>query len=186
MTDVAVPAEGVRLRGLRRVEFERMVDEGLFVDEPVELLGGELVEVSPQGIPHGWVIEELTIQLAPLVAQGYAIRVQLPLAVDDVSLPEPDVAVTDRSAPSAHPQRAHAVFEVAVTSQRYDLAHKAPRYATAGVPLYTVLDLSARQAVVHRQPQAGGYISTTHLKPGDDLDVLGTSLDLSRLLPATP
>lgn len=86
----------MRLRDLRRVEFERLVEAGAFAGEPVELLGGELVALSPQRVRHAWAIEELTVQLAPLLAAGYAVRVQLPLGTDEVSLPEPDMAVTER------------------------------------------------------------------------------------------
>lgn len=182
MTQLAIPPDGVTLRGLRRDEFMRMVDEGMFVGEPIELLGGELVEMSPQGDRHSWVIEEITSQLAPLLAQGYAVRVQLPLAVDDVSLPEPDVAVGERSTPRAHPGAAHAVIEIAETSQRYDLEHKAPRYAAAAVPLYVVLDLPGRRAVVHTDPTADGYTSVTDVGPGDEIAVLDVPLDLTRLL----
>lgn len=182
MTQLAMPPEGVTLRGLRRVEFERMVETGLFVGEPIELLGGELIEMSPQGVAHGWAIEELTSQLAPLIAQGYAVRVQLPLAVDEESLPEPDVAVTDRSGPSGHPATAHAVIEVAATSQRYDLDHKAPRYAVADVPLYVVLDLRSSRAVVHREPVGGRYATTATLGPEGTMDVLGVPIDLRRIL----
>ncbi|MGI9017156.1 MAG: hypothetical protein ACR2HR_08650 [Euzebya sp.] len=43
---------GVRLRGLRREEYERLVDTGLLDGQVVELLAGELVELSPQGPSH--------------------------------------------------------------------------------------------------------------------------------------
>ena len=109
MTDLIRPDEGVRVRGLRRVEFEQMVAQGMFEGEPIELLGGELVEMSPQGSPHGWAITRLNAMLAPLMGRGLEVRIQLPLAVDDVSLPEPDVAVTDVTTPSAHPLVAHAL-----------------------------------------------------------------------------
>lgn len=184
MTELVVPAEGVQLRGLRRAEYEALVDLGLFEGEHIELLGGELVQMSPQGSAHGWVITRLTAQLAPLLAQGHELRVQLPLAVDDVSLPEPDVAVGDRSTPRAHPTTVHAAFEVSVSSQRLDLLHKAPRYAAAGVPLYVVLDLPAAQAVVHTDPQAAGYATVRRVGRDAALSVLGVALDLVELLSA--
>ena len=182
MTDLIRPDEGVRVRGLRRVEFEQMVAQGMFEGEPIELLGGELVWVSPQGSPHGWAITRLTAMLAPLMARGLDVRIQLPLAVDDVSLPEPDVAVTDTTTPMAHPLAAHAAIEVSVTSQRLDLVHKAPRYAAAGIPLYVVLDMARARALVHRDPTPDGYGRVDELGPGDELDVLGAPIDLALLL----
>lgn len=179
-----MPAEGVQLRGLRRTEYEALVDLGVFEGEHIELLGGELVQTSPQGSPHGWVITRLTSQLSPLMARGYEVRVQLPLAVDDVSLPEPDVAVGDLSTPRAHPTTVHAAFEVSVSSQRLDLVHKAPRYAAAGVPLYVVLDLPAAQAVLHTDPTAAGYGTVRRVGRDAALSVLEVPLDLAELLSA--
>ncbi len=77
-----------------------MVDQGLFEGEAIELLSGELVEMSPQGSAHRWVLARLTAILAPLIADGYELAVQLPLAVDDTSLPNP----TSRS-PTPRPPR---------------------------------------------------------------------------------
>lgn len=184
MTDLVTPAPGVPLRGLRRVEYEALVDTGALEGTHVELLGGEVIETSPQGSPHGWTISRLTAQLAPLMAQGYEVRVQLPLAVDDASLPEPDVAVTDLSGPSAHPVTAHLVVEVSLSSQRLDLVHKAPRYAAAGVAAYLVLDLRARQVVVHTRPGPDGYPSVRRAGPDEEVWVLGIRLDLAELLGA--
>lgn len=184
MTDLVRPADGVQIRGLRREEYERLVDLGVFEGEHIELLGGEIIRVSPQGSPHGWTITRLTAQLAPLMGRGYEVRVQLPLAVDDVSLPEPDVAVADLSTPAAHPVAAHAAFEVSVSSQRLDLVHKAPRYAGAGVPLYVVLDLPRQQAVVHTDPGRDGYGTVRRVGPDAALEVLGVALDLRELLSA--
>ncbi len=183
MVDLVTPGVGVRLRGLRREWYEALVDTGALEGERIELLGGELVEMSPQGVPHGWVIAELTEMLAPLMRRGLWVRVQLPLVVDEVSVPEPDVAVTDRgSKTGSHPSTAHLVIEVSNTSQRYDLVHKAPRYATAGVPIYLVLDVAADQAMVHTEPTSDGYRVVRTLGPDDDLEVLGVAIDLARLL----
>lgn len=182
MTDLIRPDEGVRVRGLRRSEFEQMVEQGLFVGEPIELLGGELVEVSPQGIPHGSVITRLTRMFAPLMLRGYDVRIQLPLAVDDVSLPEPDVVVTDPIPADAHPSTAHLVLEVSATSQRMDLVHKAPRYGAAGFPLYVVLDLAANVAIIHTDPGPEGYATIQRVGPDHVLTVLDQPVPLADLL----
>jgi Uma2 family endonuclease len=182
MVNLVTPDDGVRLRGLRREEYERLVDTGVLDGQAVELLGGELIEVSPQGPSHEYVIAALTRQLSRLLAEGYDLRVQLSLRVDDASLPEPDLAVTDHVVRGDRPASAHLVIEVSVTSQRIDLLHKAPRYASAGVTTYVVLDLPAHRAVVHTNPTADGYASLVALGPDDRLEVLGVPLDLGELL----
>ncbi|MGI9018500.1 MAG: Uma2 family endonuclease [Euzebya sp.] len=183
MTDLLMTAEGIDVRGLRREEYERLADLGVFEGERVELIGGEIVRMSPQHEPHSWAIMRLTSIFAPLMVEGYEVRVQLPLAADDVSLPEPDVAITDHQI-SRHdrPTTALVVIEVALTSQRMDLVFKPPRYASAGVPVYVVLDLAAGQAVVHRDPAGSRYTSVTWHSAGDDLDLLGITLPLTELL----
>ena len=174
--------DGIELRGLRRDEYQRLVEAGAFTDERIELIGGEIVRMSPQSEQHAWVVMRLTAQLATLMLRGFELRVQLPLAVDDGSLPEPDIAVTDPlPALSGHPTGAHAVIEVAVTSQRMDLFHKPSLYAAAGIPLYIALDVPTKRAFVHRDPDAGGYQTVDMLNPGDDLNVLDARLDLAEL-----
>lgn len=183
MSTLVRAADGVELRGLRREEYERLIDAGVFEGERVELLGGEIIRMSPQSEPHSWAIMRLNAQLAPLMVAGYEVRVQLPLAVDDVSLPEPDVAVmTRRSSRTQRPTTALAVIEVAVTSQAVDLVHKPSRYAAAGVPLYVVLDVPAGRAVVHTDPTVDGYRSIRTAVPGDVVEVIDVTLDLVELL----
>ena len=172
----------VRLRGLRRVEFDRLVEAGAFVGEPIELLGGVLIEVSPQGSRHAWVITVLGERLTVALVGRYQVRQAKPLAADDESEPEPDLAVVDPVGPDAHPTTAHLVIEVAQTTQRLDLGEKARRYAGAAVPTYVVLDLPARQAVLHHSPGPSGYGHVERLDATQQLDLLGVTVDLAELL----
>ena len=122
MTDLLLAPDGVELRGLRREEYERLIELGSFDEERIELVGGEIVRMSPQLEPHSWAIMRLTSQLAALMSSGYEVRVQLPLAVDEWSLPEPDVAITAQQKSSDdRPTTALVVIEVASTSQTLDL-----------------------------------------------------------------
>jgi Uma2 family endonuclease len=159
-----------RLRPLRRAEFERMVEQGLFVDERIELLQGALVEMSPQHPPHAGTIQRLTTLLAPALADRAEVRIQLPLAVSDDSLPEPDVAVV---APGdyrqAHPTTALLVIEVAETSLNKDRLIKAALYAAAGVPEYWIVDLPGSSIDVYVAPVQGRYTRRTAACSGDAL-----------------
>jgi Uma2 family endonuclease len=159
-----------RVRPLRRVEFERMVDEGLFVDERIELLKGAIVEMSPQGAPHAATVQRLTTRLVVALAGRAEVRIQLPLAVTDDSLPEPDAAVIapgdyDRS----HPTTALLVVEVADSSLNKDRLIKAELYARAGVPEYWVADISAGVIEAHTDPVGDRYTRVTPYRPGESL-----------------
>lgn len=183
MTALVHPSEGIEVRGLRREEYERLIDAGVFEGEHVELIGGEIVRMSPQSEPHSWAIMRLTAQLAPLMLAGHEVRVLLPLAVDDLSLPEPDVAVMPRrNSRTERPTTAEAVVEVTVSSHAMDLQHKPPRYAAAGVATYVVLDVLRRRVVVHTNPGADGYGSVVVADAGDEVRILDVTLDLADLL----
>src|SRR4029453_133561 len=96
------------LRRWKRVEYDRLVDLGLFEGEPLELLGGQLVVAEPHGAYHASAISAVDYAVRAVVPQGWLVRVQLPVSLDDESEPEPDLVVvpglpTDYR--QSHPQR---------------------------------------------------------------------------------
>jgi len=147
-----------KVRRLKRDEYDRMVELGMFEREHVELIRGVIVRMSPQGAPHAGAIEALTELLVTRLVGRARVRVQLPLLAPDDSEPEPDLAVVDRGNPhQAHPAAAHLVIEVARTSGRYDRDTKGPLYAEMGVAEYWVVDVAARSITVYRDPRDGRY-----------------------------
>lgn len=130
-----------RLRRFRRVEYEQLAEGGLFRNERVELLYGQIVEMSPHGRRHAYAIEHLTMLLVPALSGRASVRVQLPFAALDDSEPEPDVAIVPvGESDTAHPSRAHLIIEVADSSLADD-RDKRRIYAAAGVPEYWFINL---------------------------------------------
>lgn len=129
------------MRPLRRIEYEVLVEQGMFGEgEHVQLLDGELVEMSPQGAAHAAVVESLTELLVPALLGKARVRVQLPFAAGDASEPEPDVAVVSAATTRhRHPDSALLVIEVAEISLSVDLGRKARIYAQARVTEYWVI-----------------------------------------------
>jgi Uma2 family endonuclease len=158
-----------RLRPLRRVEYERMAEEGFFEeDERIELLEGVLVEMTPQGTRHAVVIERLSHLLFAAIGGRARVRIQLPFAASDVSLPEPDVAVAPvGDYESAHPSQARLIVEVAESSLNKDRLVKGGVYATAGVTEYWVVDIAAKMIEVHAEPSDGQYTRIRTVRPGE-------------------
>lgn len=149
---------GSHIRPLRRRDYDQLVDAGAFVDEPIELLEGFLVEMSPEGAEHVYVIDRLTEILVPALVGRYLVRIGHPLALGDLSEPEPDVAVVEPGDyRHEHPTSAVLVIESSRSSRSRDLGFKARLYANYGVPEYWVVDLDTRQVVVHSEPDAGRY-----------------------------
>jgi Uma2 family endonuclease len=159
-----------RVRPLRRDEYDRLVEAGMFQDERVELLHGVLVEMSPQSAPHAGAIQRLTGLLVAACGSRAAVRVQLPLALSEHSEPEPDLAVVaagdyDRE----HPRSALLVIEVALESLAKDRGLKAALYASCRVAEYWVVDVAGRAIEVHRDPAAGRYASVARFAAGESI-----------------
>ena len=142
-------------------EVYRMTADGiLHEDEPVQLLDGELIVVSPQDPSHAACVAELTARLAEAYGRGRHVRCQLPLEATPDSLPEPDVAVVAGQPldyRGRHPAGRDVclIVEVARTSQELD-HRKAAIYSRGGVPVYWLVDLLARTVAVFSEPTERG------------------------------
>lgn len=174
-----------------RDEYRKIADVGIISpQERVELIEGEIVEMSPQNTAHATAITLTNEALRKMFGQGHTIRVQLPLALDPFSEPEPDVAVVEgapRDYLDDHPSTAVLVVEVADTSLTYDRATKASLYARAGIPEYWILNLTDRRLEVYRnpgvaanQPFGYGYSTITAHHASEEIAPMAVS---DRLLP---
>ena len=149
-------------RKIRRAEYDRMVEVGLFQHERLELIRGELVAMSPIGVKHATAVTELYRRLDRACPDGLVVRCQQPLICADESEPEPDLAVVPFDpAPTTHPTRALLVIEVADSSRGVDLHDKAALYAESEVDEYWVVDLDAGCVHVHRDRAAGRWTAIT-------------------------
>ena len=146
----------LRTRRWTRVEYDRLIDKGVFQpDERLELLAGHLVVREPQGDPQILAIERLNEVLRGAFGPEWRVRIQLPIALDDESEPEPDVSVAagrPLETTEAKPSRLALVVEVADTSLVFDRGHKGSLYARARMREYWVVNLVDRVLEVYRDP----------------------------------
>jgi Uma2 family endonuclease len=166
-----------------RVEYERLVDVGVFESEPLELIGGQLIVAEPQGSPHAAAVGMTGDALRAALPPGWIVRVQTPLALDDESAPEPDVAIVrGRHADyrHAHPTRAALIVEVAESSLAFDRVQKGSLYARASITDYWIVNLEDHVVEVYRDPGPGltapfgwRYTSVTRVRPPDSMTPLG-------------
>jgi Uma2 family endonuclease len=147
-----------RIRPLRRVEYDALVERGLLADARVELLLGHLIEMTPQGPLDADVVAKLAALLGRALPSVVEIRSPSPLAVSDDSEPEPDIAVVPAGDyRTSHPNRAVLVIEVAETSLLEDRGIKTALYATAEIPEFWIVNLTEKIVEVHRRPGQGRY-----------------------------
>jgi len=145
-----------RTRRWTRAEYDRLIEEGVFQPgERLELLAGQLVVREPQGTPHATGIRLVTRALREVFQQDiWNVDMQLPVALDEDSEPEPDVAVTagePRDFLPSHPARPVLVVEVAEATLALDREEKGSLYARARVPEYWILNLRGRVLEVYRE-----------------------------------
>ena len=156
-----LPAETERHRFVVE-EYHRMAEAGILSeDDRVELIDGEIVEMTPIGARHVNCVNRLTLLLVEFSARRYEVSVQNPLRLDEEREFEPDLALlrerpgeTVFSVPAAGD--ALLVVEVAETSLERDRNVKLPRYARAGVPEVWIVDLGAERVELYARAGATG------------------------------
>ena len=118
------------------------------------------VEDGPRARHHVW--------------PGHHIRQQLPITLNDLSEPEPDVLVVpgtpdDYAARHPGPSDARLLVEISDTTLRMDQGRKQRAYARAGIPEYWIVNLSARRLQVYREPTEAGYQSVASYSEGESV-----------------
>jgi len=159
---MAVEVAATRRR-FTRAEYHRMAEVGILGQhDRVELIRGEIVEMSPIGRRHKAFVGNLAQLLMVRLAGRAIVWVQSSIALAEDTEPEPDLAVLRRGAVpykdrDAGAEDALLVIEVADSSLAYDRSTKLRLYAEAGIPDYWVVDCAAESVEVYRTPGPEGY-----------------------------
>jgi Uma2 family endonuclease len=164
-------------RPITGVEYHRLAEEGAFaLGERVELLEGELVPMVPMGSGHFSRLNRAAEALMPLAVLRRAaiVSIQCPIALDNLSEPEPDVAVLIRREDFYNGMlpRPHDVFlavEVADSTLKDDRDRKIPLYGQRGIRESWLVDLNAGVVTAYRIPSAKGYLEEKRFKRGEKL-----------------
>jgi Uma2 family endonuclease len=159
-----------RIRPLRRVEYDQLIQLGAFQNEKIELIEGLLVPMSPIGAPHDSAVQMLTALLVPPLIGRAAVRIQSSFAALELSEPEPDVAVVPSGDyNTAHPDQAYLIIEVAESSLSFDRGAKLRLYAKCAVPEYWIVNVADRVIEVYTEPTRDGYARLARYERGQSL-----------------
>jgi Uma2 family endonuclease len=165
--------KAIEMRRWTREEYDRLVATGMFAPgERVELVAGEILQMTPQGSIHATVIQLLQEELRKAFGPAFSIRPQLPIALAPDSEPEPDLAVVPGNPLAywdAHPATALLLVEVSDTTLEHDRQRKGSLYARAGIQDYWIVNLIDRCVEVYREPRQGAYRSCQRFFAGDRL-----------------
>jgi len=138
-------------------DYHRMISAGILDDRRVELLNGEIIELSPEGPEHYYSAHTTAGYLRRILGDGVDVRENGPITLPNDSEPEPDIAVVadlGRVYQTRHPYPADIklLLEFANSSLRKDTQEKRVAYAGSGVLEYWVVDLQAKGVRVYRDP----------------------------------
>lgn len=142
--------------------YHAAIDAGLFEDQPVELLQGDIIVMTPEREPHAAYSSDTAEILRRQLGERAAVRETKPVTLPNGSEPVPDIAIVQpplRRYLDHHP-RPEEIFwliEYANTSLAKDLGFKKQIYAQAGVAEYWVVDLQKGRLKVFRDGAAGDY-----------------------------
>jgi Uma2 family endonuclease len=165
----------IKTHAITVAEFDRMVAAGVYgPKDRIELIGGQLIDVPPQGPPHFGTLMRFEHRLRAALGTRAHVRGQGPLPVAVDSQPEPDIAVvrwSERFYDDVHPtvEETYAVVEIAYTSLQFDRGVKRRIYGAGRVPQYWIVDLQAGAIEVYRDPHDLGYTSSIVLRRGQSL-----------------
>jgi Uma2 family endonuclease len=187
----------LELKRWTRDEYEHLVERGILTSrDRIELIDGALVVAEPQSAYHYTAIGLVVRALTRAFGEGWTIRSQGPLALDEASEPEPDVAVVRGDLldyATAHPSDPVLVVEVTLSSVVLDRHYKSSLYARAGGKEYWVVNLVNRTLEVRREPTpvasapyGWDYGSIQILRAGEHVRPLGAiaaSIAVADMLP---
>ena len=161
-----------------RADYHRMAQTGILnPDVRVELIDGEIIEMSPIGSRHMATVNRLTTFLVPRLLGAAIVQVQGPIALGDNGEPEPDLALLQfrddfYATATATEEAARLVIEVADTSEVYDRRTKGPLYARYGIPELWIVELNRDRVTRHLDPTPRGYSTTRVFRRGETLSPL--------------
>ena len=145
-----------------------MLEAGiLHEDDPLELIDGQLVVMSPINDPHVVCINRLNRLFVEGTDPEIAVSIQNPVRIDEHNEPEPDVVLSTNLRGAPQPDDVLLLVEVSDSTLAYDRDVKTPLYARAGIPEVWIVNLDDQEIEVHREPDGDVY-RTRHLAGLDD------------------
>ena len=154
-------------------DYQAMGRAGIIPAETsVELIDGEVVEMSPIGSRHAYSVTLLTEHLASQGGGEALLLVRNPIHLGERDEPQPDLALVRRADYRERLPTAADLFlviEVADTSRDRDRGTKFPRYAEAGIPEAWLVDLVGGLLERQSVPRDGFYRQIALARPGEVL-----------------
>ncbi len=155
-------------------EYHRMGEVGiLHEDDRIELIDGELIEMTAIGTRHFTCVNRLTHLLVGSVGEDIIVSIQNPVRLNEYSEPQPDVALIrarDYRESLPTPDDVLLLIEVSDTTLAYDRGLKLSRYAQSGIPEVWIVDLKGGRIEHHTSPSGDLYRHVKLVRRGETID----------------
>ena len=164
-------------------DFYKMAEVGILDwDDRVELIHGEILEMSPINSPHAKIVARLTRILNAILGERALVRGQSPIHIDEYSEPEPDVSVVEFQIDEyedqhPRPEEVYLLIEASDSTLR-DRKLKLPLYAEAAIPEVWILDMKSQVVEVYTNPESGQYQKMIKAQKGDTLYCTSLAFEL--------
>lgn len=171
-------------------QFHQMAESGILSEnERVELIRGEMIDMSPIGRRHAGCVNRLVNLLIQLLGKRIILAPQNPVELNETSEPQPDIALLKPRPDfyrNSHPQPEDIflLIEMADTTVKYDREVKIPLYAEANIPEVWLVDVNQEIIEVYRNSLEGIYQDVQKLTKNQSLSILAfsdVSIHLSEL-----
>jgi len=165
-------AEGLPRRRFTVAELEAMTAAGILdEDERIELIGGEIVPMSPKGDHHEILKTALNVYWAARLPRDLMFTTETTFRLSADTYLEPDFVFYPKASgiPGLNAETARLVVEISDSSLGYDLGRKAALYASFGITELWVIDAVKLDTRIHRDPTPAGYRSLADLPPDQRL-----------------
>ncbi len=181
----------ISLRRISADDYHKMIEANILQeDDRIELINGQIVEMSPIGSKHIACVNKITQVLTGILGDSAIVSVQNPILLSPFSEPEPDFSIL-RSRDDFYVDRLPEpddilwLIEISDSSRKYDMEIKLPLYASSGIQQVWIVDLNRSEILDYQQPIRDAYSIRTLFPFDSKIQVpsTGYSILVSKLLP---
>lgn len=175
-------------RLLSAEEFYKLAEVGILKpSDNVELVNGEIIEISPVGSKHASVVKRLGRVFNSLFEGKTVIGVQDPVHLDGNNVPEPDISILKYRSDDyehAHPtvENILLLVEVSDTTIQYDKEIKVKLYAQSLIPIVWIVDINQNRIEVYSNSDGVEFLKKDFFEVNHEIAVLDKNLPVSEIL----
>ena len=153
-------------------DYHQMIESGLLAERSLELINGEIIEMSPEGVSHSFYCRGTAKYPRSILGNRAEVSEAHPITLPNDSEPEPDIAIVrtpDTLYQTRHPfpEDIFWLIEIANSTLAKDLGVKRDLYARAGIPEYWVMNLQTSEVVIFRDLIDNKYRAEICLNDGN-------------------